>query len=97
MGRILSARKIEAKSLEICPCESLKVKSVDQRPSSAGRGERVSALKGLKQLEFWLSGLVQSISQKEVERSRAVLRQALGQAVADAAHWSGAPWDTMPA
>lgn len=93
----LRASEIEAKSLEICPFKSLKVRSVDQRPNSAESGRGIKALKGLKLPEFWPSKFVQSISQKEVKRRRAIWSQALGQAVADAAHWSSAPWDTMPA
>lgn len=93
----LRASEIEAKSLEICPFKSLKVRSVDQRPNSAESGRGIKALKGLKLPEFWPSKFVQSISQKEVKRRRAIWSQALGQAVADAARWSSAPWDTMPA
>lgn len=70
---------------------------MDQRSSSAGSSRGINALKALKQPEFRPSKFVQSISQKEVERRRAIWSQALGQTVADAAHWSSAPWDTMPA
>lgn len=91
------ACEIEDKSLEICPFAYLKVRSVDQRSRSAGSGRGINALKGLKQPGFWPSKFVQSFSQKEVERRRAVWSQALGQTVADAARWSSAPRDTMPA
>lgn len=70
---------------------------MDQRSSSAGSSRGINTLKNLKQPEFWPSKFVQSISQNEVERRRAVWSQALGQMVTDAARWSSAPRDMMPA
>lgn len=100
MGRIISAQKrahkIKAKSLKICPCEFLKVKEVDQRSSSTGQSES-QCTKGPESAQFSTIKVCAKHFLEGGGRSRAAGCQALGQAVADAARWSSAPWDMMPA
>lgn len=69
---------------------------MDQRSSSTGQSES-QCTKGPESAQFSTIKVCAKHFLEGGGRSRAAGCQALGQAVADAARWSSAPWDMMPA